>query len=106
MTLQSASQPLESFTKLEGDKPEGAQLAGDQLAGEIFRAKSALLHSTCTGLAHADEQLELLDAIAQDLRRSHARRLRQLPSLPEETEAPLALLRHLARSVQHLQNLS
>jgi hypothetical protein len=75
----------------------------EELEGEFQRAQSALLRRPLSGSAYSAEQQELLDAIAQDLRISRSRSERHVPSRPEETEAPLALLRHLSRSALHLK---
>ncbi len=77
-----------------------------QLEGELKRAQRAVLRGANVRKAQSDEEIELLDAIEQELRIARARRLRHLPARREETEAPLALLRHLTTSAQHFQNLS
>ena len=73
---------------------------------ELRRAQRTLLRASASGRWPCDEQIELLDAIEHDLEASRARSRRHLPVLPEETEVPLGLLRHLSQSAQYVQNLS
>lgn len=84
-------------------RPHSAADPLAELDREFQRAQSAVLLRSLSDSAYSAEQRELLDAIEQDLRASRARSERKVPARPEETEAPLALLRHLARSAQHLR---
>jgi hypothetical protein len=72
---------------------------------ELRQAQRAFLRASASGKLPCDEQIELLDSIEHSLEASRVRRSRHLPIRPEETEVPLALLRHISYSAQYFQNL-